>query len=135
MTPSLSLRVLPEPLSVVRLEAAGPPPQWVFAGAGIAAAVRRDGELGVVCATTRVPPGPQAEHGWTALEVLGPLDFALTGILVAVASPLAAAGVSIFALSTYDTDVVLVRTDALSVAVAALEAVGHHVDVSRVSLR
>jgi hypothetical protein len=131
MAPSLSLRVLPEPLSVVRLSDDAPPPAWVYGGPGIAAAVRREGELGVVCATDRVPPSVTAEHGWTALEVAGPLDFALTGILLAVAAPLAEAGVSIYALSTYDTDVVLVRSAALDDAVAALEAAGH--GVSRVS--
>jgi hypothetical protein len=131
MAPSLSLRVLPEPLSVVRLPGDEPPPAWVYDGPGVAAAVRRQGELGVVCATDRVPPTVTAEHGWTALEVAGPLDFALTGILVAVAAPLADAGVSIYALSTYDTDVVLVRTAAIPDAVAALQAAGH--DVSRVS--
>jgi hypothetical protein len=131
MTPSLSLRVLPEPLSVVRLDGDAPPPDWVFAGPGVAAAVRREGELGVVCASDRVPAEAPAEHGWTALEVDGPLDFALTGILVAVAAPLAAAGVSIYALSTYDTDVVLVRTERLDDAIGALRGANH--EVSRVS--
>jgi hypothetical protein len=66
-----------------------------------------------------------------ALEVEGPLDFALTGILLAIAAPLADAGVAIYALSTYDTDVVLVRADALETAADALTAAGHV--VSRVS--
>lgn len=131
MAPSLTLRVLPESLSVVRLSGATPPPTWVYDGPGIAAAVRREGELGVVCATERVPAGEIAEHGWMALEVAGTLDFSLTGILVAVAAPLADAGVSIYALSTYDTDVVLVRAAALDDAIVALRAAGH--DVSRVS--
>jgi hypothetical protein len=130
MTPSLSLRAHPEPLSVVRLEDA-PPPAWVFDGSGVAAAVRREGELGVVCATERVPADATAEHGWFALEVEGPLDFALTGILLAVAAPLAEAGISIYALSTYDTDLILVRSEALVDAVTVLEQAGHR--VSRVS--
>jgi hypothetical protein len=131
MATSLALRVHPQPLSVVRLSANSGPPAWVFAGPGIAAAVRRGDELGVVCATGQVPDGVTREDGWVALEVEGPLDFGLTGILVAVAAPLADAGVSIYALSTYDTDVVLVKADALDGAVAALREAGH--DVSRVS--
>ncbi len=131
MDSPLSLRVLPEALSVARLPPDAPPPAWVYTGPGIAAAVRREGELGVVCASDRVPRGVQAEPGWVALEVAGPLDFALTGILAAVAVPLAAAGVPIYALSTYDTDVVLVRAAALDQAITALRAAGH--DVSRVS--
>jgi hypothetical protein len=131
MAESLTLRVHPEPLSVVRLAGDGPPPAWLFAGPGIAAAVRRGDELGGVGATQRVPADTLSEDGWVALEVEGPLDFALTGILLAVAAPLAEAGVSIYALSTYDTDVVLVRADALETAVGALTAAGHV--VSRVT--
>ena len=67
------------------------------------------------------------EPGWRALAVAGPLDFGLTGILASLASPLAAAGVSIFAISTYDTDYVLVREQALAVAIDALRAAGHDV--------
>ena len=131
MATSLSLRLHPQPLSVVRLPSKQPLPAWVFAGDGIAAAVRRADEFGVVCATERVPADAGSEDGWVALEVDGPLDFALTGILVAVAQPLAEAGVPIYALSTYDTDVVLVRATAQEAAIAALERAGH--TVSRVS--
>jgi hypothetical protein len=131
MAESLTLRVHDQPLSVVRLAGDDPPPAWLFAGPGIAAAVRRGDELGGVCATERVPAEAVSEDGWVALEVEGPLDFALTGILLAIATPLAQAGVSIYALSTYDTDVVLVRADALETAAEALIAAGHV--VSRVS--
>jgi hypothetical protein len=131
MAESLTLRVHSQSLSVVRLAADEAPPAWLFGGPGIAAAVRRGDELGGVCATERVPAGTLSEDGWVALEVEGPLDFALTGILLAVAAPLAKAGVSIYALSTYDTDVVLVRAVALETAVGALTAAGHV--VSRVS--
>ena len=81
----------------------------------------------VVCAAARVPADARAERGWRALRVAGPLDFALTGVLAAVAVPLADAGVSIFAVSTFDTDYVLVRADRLEAAVAALRAAGHRV--------
>lgn len=131
MATSLSLRVHPTPLSVVRLDAAAPPPAWVFSGPGIAACVRRDDELGIVCASARVPADVTREDGWLALEVEGPVDFALTGILLAIAAPLAAASVSIYALSTYDTDVVLVRATAVDETIVALTDAGH--TVSRVS--
>lgn len=131
MAPRLALRIHAQPLSVVRLDAERPVPDWAFRGPGIAACVRRGPELGVVCASDRVPPSATREDGWVALEVDGPLDFALTGVLVAIAAPLAEAGVSIYALSTYDTDLVLVRAEAVDDATAALTAVGH--TVSRVS--
>jgi hypothetical protein len=71
-----------------------------------------------------LPPGTQAETGWRALRVAGSLDFALVGILASIANPLAQAGVSIFALSTYDTDYVLVKESEVARAVGALTAAG-----------
>lgn len=71
-----------------------------------------------------LPPGTQAENGWRALRVAGSLDFALVGILASIANPLAQARVSIFALSTYDTDYVLVKESELERAMAALTAAG-----------
>jgi hypothetical protein len=126
-TASLALRVLPEPLGVARLDEHAPLPAWAFSGRGIAAVLRREGELTVVCASERVPAGVRVEDGWRALEVVGPLDFALTGILAGLAGSLAAAKISLFALSTFDTDVLLVREARLGAAVAALRGAGHDV--------
>lgn len=89
--------------------------------------VRTAAETTVVCAEETVPGDVRAERGFRALAVAGPLDFALTGVLAALALPLAEAGVSIFAVSTYDTDHVLVREERLEEAVAALRAAGHRV--------
>ncbi|MBN1372589.1 MAG: ACT domain-containing protein, partial [Anaerolineaceae bacterium] len=72
-----------------------------------------------------VPGGVRAEGGWRALKVLGPLDFSLTGILAGLASTLAAAGVSIFALSTFDTDYIMVKESSLGTAIEALREQGH----------
>jgi hypothetical protein len=62
------------------------------------------------------------------LEVEGPLDFSLTGVLASVAGPLAEAGISLFALSTYDTDYLFLRQDRLAQAVLVLEGNGHRVE-------
>lgn len=80
-----------------------------------------------MCDQALVPPGVQHEAGWAALMVQGPLDFALTGVLAAIAVPLRDAAVSIFAISTYDTDYVLVPEARLDDAVSALRAAGHTV--------
>lgn len=72
----------------------------------------------------RLPVGTVAEAGWRALRVVGSLDFSLVGILVSIADPLAQAGVSIFALSTYDTDYVLVKEFDLQRAMEALDSAG-----------
>ena len=74
-----------------------------------------------------VPPGVKAEGPWSVLAVRGPLDLNTTGVLAGLATPLAAAGVSIFAVSTYDTDYVLVRNYDLDRAVRVLRDAGHHI--------
>jgi hypothetical protein len=120
---TIELTILPGRLAVCRLapEAAAPP--WGMGGA-LWSLTRSGDELSVVCAEELVPEGVRREGGWRALAVAGPLDFALTGVLSAIAAPLAAAGVSIFALSTFDTDYVLVKEERLEAAVAALRAAG-----------
>ena len=86
---------------------------------------RTSEELSVVCATAEVPADALArEDGWRALKVRGPLDFALTGIMARIAAALAEAGIALFALSTFDTDYVLVKEDKLEAAIAALRGAG-----------
>jgi len=118
------LSVLPIPLSVCRLEPAAAIPAWASAGP-LVSITRTAHELSVVCESVRVPGGTRAEHGWRALAVQGPLDFGLVGIVAGLSACLADAGVSIFVISTYDTDFVLVREDAVTRAVAALRDAGH----------
>ena len=122
----LTLSVLPETLAVCRLGPDDAVPPWAGAGS-FRAVTRTASELSIVCRDASVPAAVTANRGWRAIAVDGTLDFALTGVLASLASPLAAAGVSIFAVSTYDTDYVLVKQDALDRAVAALAAAGHRV--------
>jgi hypothetical protein len=84
-------------------------------------------ELSIVCPEGAVPKGTKCESGWRIFKIEGPFDFALTGILVAVTKPLADSGVSIFAVSTYDTDYVMVKNQNVRKAIRALTAAGHHV--------
>lgn len=86
---------------------------------------RTPAELSAVCDFAALPSGVKAEGPWSMLAVRGPLDFNLTGVLAGLATPLAAAGISIFAVSTYDTDYTLVRNDDLDRAVRALREAGH----------
>jgi len=128
----LTLDLLPGRYAVVRTEAGTPPPAWAASAlaagdAPLAAIVRRGRELSVVCAEGAVPHDARAERGFAGLAVRGPLDFALTGILAALAAPLAAAEVPIFAISTFDTDVILVPASHLDAAHTALTAAGHEV--------
>ncbi len=121
---TLVLAILPGRLAICRLDAAAPIPDWLPA-AGFVSLTRTARELSLVCAQEAVPAGITAETGWRALEVAGPLDFALTGVLASLAAPPAAAGISIFAISTFDTDYILVREHSLDAAITALRAAGH----------
>ena len=123
----MRLRRMPGSWAVCRLDADAGLPGWVTFDAPLAAVVRREDELSVVCPDAAVPAGVTAEKGWAAFELAGPMEFTLTGVLASVAEPLAAADIGIFALATYDTDVVLVPGALADDAVAALRAAGHEV--------
>lgn len=121
---SLAYRVLGEELAVVRLPLAGELPAWTCRGE-VWAVIGSPGERSAVCPAGAVPPGVPAETGWVALRLEGPFAFGLVGILSSFVRPLAEAGVAVFALSTFDTDLVLVKRAALERALGALETAGH----------
>jgi hypothetical protein len=119
----LPLVVFPEKLAVCRLRSDDPIPIWARPSS-LLAITRTDDELSIVCDERFVPPEIKSEKGWRAIQVQGPLDFALVGVLSAIVHPLADAGISIFALSTFDTDYVLIKEIDLELAVKALESAG-----------
>jgi hypothetical protein len=121
---SLSLAVLPVRLAICRLSPDEPIPERP-AHCGFWSVTRTDEELSIVLPEETVSAHWKAEKGWRCLKVLELLDFGITGILASLAVPLAEAGVSIFALSTYDTDYILVREDSLEKAKQVLLASGH----------
>lgn len=123
---NLTLSLLPGTLAVCRLEPHAPLPAWALKGP-LASITRTDEETSIVCAEENVPEGVLCERGFACLKVAGPLDFTLTGVLAALTPPLAQAGISAFAIATYDTDYVLVKQERLRDALAALGAAGHTV--------
>lgn len=125
--PSLILDLLPGVCAVCRLDAEAELPPWAIGTGPLFSMARTSEELSLVCAADAVPSGVRAEGGWRVLKVRGPLAFSLTGILAALAVPLARAEVSIFAVSTFDTDYLLVRQGQLAAALDALRAAGHTV--------
>jgi uncharacterized protein len=112
--------------AVCRLEAAEPVPEWAR-GTPFVSVTRTDAELSVVCPEGAVPAAVRAERGWRCLRVVGPLGFGVTGILASLAGPLASSGVSIFVVSTYDTDYLMVQERDLERAADALARAGHAV--------
>jgi hypothetical protein len=127
---TLTVTLLPGELAICRLAADAIMPTWADDGAFVSV-TRTASELSVVCATERVPAGVTASSGWRLLRVEGPLPLDLIGIFVALGSPLAAAGVSIFPIATYDTDWLLVPGAQLTTAIDALRGAGHRVVVER----
>ena len=84
-------------------------------------------EISVVCTTDLAPQGARVEGPFAALRVAGTLDFSITGVLSGLTTSLAAGGVSVFAISTYDTDYLLVPEDLLGPAAERIREAGHEV--------
>lgn len=123
----LSISVLAERFLVCQLPPESPVPAWALQRTFFSV-VRTDDELSIVAdEDTAIPEKAACERGWRALKIEGKLDFALTGVLASVLDPLAAAKIGIFAISTFNTDYVLVKQEALAPAVAVLRAAGHTV--------
>jgi len=113
--------------AVVRLDAAAPLPEWASAaphGGAFVSITRTADELSIVANEAAVPTDARAERGFVLLRVRGPIAFDEIGILARLTTALASAAVSVFALSTFDTDYLLVREECAETAVRALEAEG-----------
>lgn len=120
----MELCVLPGRFAVCRLPEGSAPPVPP-AEATMWSLTRRRGETSLVCDEADAPVGSIVESGWGALVVAGVLDFSLVGVLADLTAALAAEGISVFVVSTYDTDVILVREESLGAASSALERAGH----------
>lgn len=123
-TSGLTLEVIADRLAIVKLPPDADVPQLPLGGALLSLTITRD-EISIVCSEDSAPKVEQSATGWRALRVAGDLDFSLVGIMASLSGALAEAGVSIFAISTYTTDYLLVREASLEQAVAALRAAGH----------
>jgi len=121
-----SLVVAPGEYAVVQLDALAPLPDWL-PQAPFWTASRADDELSIVCNAEVVPFDVSHESGWRLLRLRGPFPFDLSGILESVLAPLAAAGIGIFAISTFNTDYLLVKHASLTAAIVALRGAGHEV--------
>ena len=121
----LRLAVLDDRLAVCRLDVPDAPPETM--PDGFYSVTRTADELSVVCAEEHAPEEARCEGGWRALKLEGPFEFTEVGVLLSVAAPLAEAGVGIFAVSTFETDYVLVKDEQTENALSALRARGHKI--------
>jgi len=106
----LKLKVLPEKLAICHFDKKTPFPEWAKE-ISFCSITRTDDELSIVCPQEKIPGGVLCEKGWRALKVKGPLGFSLTGIVSSLSKPLAEAKISIFYISTYETDFLLVKEE------------------------
>jgi len=121
---SLILSVLDDTFAICRLDGNAASPDWALRGS-FCSITRTPDELSVVCPDVNVPEGTTCDRRWRCLRVEGPLDLTSTGILSSLAAPLAQAGISIFAVSTYDTDYLMVKEKDLERAMLVLSHDGH----------
>jgi hypothetical protein len=112
--------------AVCRLAGGSPVPPWATVGP-FCSITRTADELSVVCRQDSVPEGVVGERGWRCLRVAGAVPFSAVGVLASLAAPLAEAGISVFAVSTFDTDYLLVKEDAWERAADVLVKYGHAV--------
>jgi len=124
VTHRLTIVEVPGRFAVCRLSPDAAVPAWATVTEFVSLTRTRD-ELSIVCAEGSVPAGTQCERGYAALRVAGTLAPEMVGVLVSIASPLAAAGIPILAIGTFDTDYVLVRAADLERAREALRGAGH----------
>ena len=113
-------------LAICRLSVDDVIPSWVRKE-GFWVIAHTPDELSIVCDEDWVPENVVVEKGWRMMKIEGPLEFTQVGVLVAIAEPLAHAGISIFAISTYDTDYILVKNEDLPKAVMVVKAADHNV--------
>ena len=120
----LKFRSLREAYVILRLEPDAPIPDWAAQGEFISIS-RTAGELSIVCPAANLPPNIRSPLRWTCLKLEGPFPFSVTGILLSFIQPLSDNAIPIFAVSTYDTDYVLIQEEFSQKALAILREAGH----------
>ena len=123
---SLKLELMKGQYGICRLDTKDTIPTWCQKGEFYSITKTAD-ELSIVCLEDYIPNEIQAEKEWRIFKILGPLDFSLVGILSKISTLLAESKMSIFALSTYDTDYILVKQSTTLEAINQLRQAGYHV--------
>jgi len=110
--------------AIVRMAFDAPIPEWATKG-GFTSITRTADELSVVCPIENLPADVHSQHRWVCLKLAGPFAFSQTGVLLSFIEPLSANNIPIFALSTHDTDYVLIQEEFSGKAIDALHQAGH----------
>jgi uncharacterized protein len=110
--------------AIVHLAPDAPVPHWATAGE-FTSITRTPDELSIVCPTENLPADVNSPHRWICLKLEGPFPFELTGVLLSFIQPLSSNGVPIFAISTFDTDYVLIQEEFTNQTLEILQQAGH----------
>lgn len=129
-TPRFELSLLPGRFAISRLAPTMAVPEWATQGC-FSSITRTREELSIVSEHSLVPAELPSQSSYRVLKVHGPFALTEVGVLSALASPLAEAGLSLFAISTFDTDYLLVASETISAAITALEQRGHRIHRSK----
>lgn len=120
----LKFRLLPGPYAIVRLAPDASVPAWATKG-DFTSITRTTDELSIVCPSDNLPPDVHSPHRWICLKLEGPFAFSQTGILLSFIEPLSNNSIPIFAISTYDTDYVLIPEEFYGWSIDVLQKAGH----------
>lgn len=120
----LRFRMLAGQYAIARLAADSEVPAWAGHGEFISV-TRTSEELSIVCPSANLPHDVTSDHRWTCLKLEGPFPFSMTGVLLSFIEPLSSNQVPIFAISTFDTDYVLVQEEHVKAALNLLREAGH----------
>ena len=126
MTHILELRTIPGQFGICKLQSGESIPLWAMSG-NFWSVTRTENEISVVCPQEHLPRDVKVERNWRVLQVVGPLSFEMTGILLSLTAPLADAGVSIYSVSTFETDLILIQEKSFEIACRALTKAGHKI--------
>lgn len=120
---TFTLELLPGTLAICRLDASAGVPHW--ATGDVISITRTSDELSIVCSQNNVSENIQSEPDWRCFRVAGRLDFSMVGVIASLTGTLAAAGITVFVVSTFNTDYLLVKEADLESAVESLRSAGH----------
>ena len=120
----LRFRRLSAIYAIVRLAPDAAVPEWATRG-NFTSITRTADELSIVCPIENLPAGVSSSHRWICLKLEGPFPFSLTGVLLSFIEPLSSNRIPIFAISTYDTDYVLIQEEFQGIALNTLQEAGH----------
>ncbi len=120
----LKFRWLPGAYAVLRFRPDAAIPDWAAKGE-FTSITRTTDELSIVCPASSLPPDSPSYPRWACLKLEGPFPFSQTGVLLSFIEPLSANRIPIFAISTYDTDYLLIQEEFVVTSLEMLQAAGH----------